>query len=476
LVERVKCGVEGLDEVVEGGFPKGSLILLAGEPGTGKTVFSMEFLVKGVELNESGVYVSFAEAKNTLINNFSRHLNVDLAKLEVEGKIKILDFTAMKEESVSAILESILAEVKALNAKRLVIDSFSALAQAFKEPIDVRIVVHTVLSRIVREMGCTTIMIEEAPIGESKIGLGMEEFVADGLIRLRASELDKRLFRDLEIVKLRGTRLSERKLAFTLEGGFKAFTPFKLKPVEKPSRFKPIPDKPDKYSTGVKDLDGMLEGGLLKGSMVLLELDEKISTIMYHLLVAPMAANFVLQGRGVLVVPSSGVDPALFHKYINVYGGVEDEWRRYARFIVARSPLKTEAEPNIIMVGGEDWKVDLSKVVEAVNKLNVETGKPNFSIVGVDTLITLYGKGNCEKILNLTATMARKTEASIIAIVKASYRDLAVKLSSIADIYLRLTREHGCLLLYGVKPRTGLYGVEMDVSKGYPLPKLTPII
>jgi KaiC/GvpD/RAD55 family RecA-like ATPase len=449
---------------------------LAGEPGVGKTVFSMQFLVKGVELNEPGVYISFAEARDTLIENFSRHLNVDLARLEAEGKIKILDFTAIKEEALPIVLESILKEVEALKAERLVIDSFSALAQAFKEPIDVRIIVHTILSRIVREMNCTTIMIEEVPIGESKIGLGMEEFVADGVLRLRAGELEGRLFRDLEIVKLRGTRLSERKLAFTLEGGFKAFPPFKLKPVEKPSRFKPIPDKPDKYSTGVKDLDGMLEGGLLKGSIVLLELDEKASTIMYHLLVAPMAANFVLQGRGVLVVPSSGVDPALFHKYINVYGGTEEEWRRYARFIVARSPLKTETEPNIIMVGGEDWKADLSKVVEAANKLSAETGKPNLSIVGVDTLITLYGKGNCEKILNLTATMARRVEAPIIAIVKAGYRDLAVKLSPIADIYLRLTREHGCLLFYGVKPRTGLYAVEMDVSGGYPLPKLTPIV
>jgi circadian clock protein KaiC len=204
LTEKVKSGIDGLDEVVEGGFPKGSLIILAGEPGVGKTVFSIQFLVKGVELNEPGVYVSFAEAKNTLIENFSRHLNVDLARLEVEDKIKILDFTAIKEEAISLILESILAEVKALNAKRLVIDSFSALAQAFKEPIDVRIIVHTVLSRIVRGMNCTTIIIEEVPIGRAEIGLGMEEFVADGLIRLRASELDKRLFRDLEIVKLKG--------------------------------------------------------------------------------------------------------------------------------------------------------------------------------------------------------------------------------------------------------------------------------
>ncbi|MEM2776780.1 MAG: ATPase domain-containing protein, partial [Candidatus Bathyarchaeia archaeon] len=207
---------------------------MAGEPGTGKTVFSIQFLAKGCELGESGVYVSFTETRNMLIKNLSRHLGVDLAKLEAEGKLKVLDFTAMREEAASDILEMILREVEALKAERLVIDSFSAMSQAFKEPIDVRILVHTVLGRIVCGMGCTTVMIGEVPIGESKIGLGMEEFVADGVLRLRAGELDGRLFRDLEMLKLRGTRLCERKLIFTLEKGFKAFPPFKPKPIEKP--------------------------------------------------------------------------------------------------------------------------------------------------------------------------------------------------------------------------------------------------
>ncbi|MEM2474104.1 MAG: ATPase domain-containing protein, partial [Candidatus Bathyarchaeia archaeon] len=275
MIKRIKTGIDGLNEVIEGGFPKGSLILLAGEPGTGKTVFSIQFLTKGCELGEPGVYASFAEAKDTLINNSFRHLGVDLAKFEAEGKLKVLDFTAMREEAVSTILEMILREVEALKAERLVIDSFSAIAQAFKEPIEVRIIVNTVLDRIARGMGCTTVMVEEIPISESKIGLGMEEFVADGVLKLRAGELDGRLLRDLEILKLRGTRLDERKLIFTLEKGFKAFPPFKPKPIEKPRRFQPTPDLPNKYSTGSKDLDKVLDGGFNKGETVLLEIGER---------------------------------------------------------------------------------------------------------------------------------------------------------------------------------------------------------
>jgi len=63
-----------------------------------------------------------------------------------------------------------------------------------------------------------------------------------------------------------------------------------------------------------------------------------------------------------------------------------------------------------------------------------------------------------------------------IFIVKAGYRELAVRLSGIADFHLCLVRKRGTMLFYGVKPRIGVYAVEYDSSKGYPLPKLTPIL
>jgi hypothetical protein len=166
----------------------------------------------------------------------------------------------------------------------------------------------------------------------------------------------------------------------------------------------------------------------------------------------------------------------MMHKYVDVYGGTEEEFSRYLRIIVAKSLTPRKDWPNVIVVKGEDWREDLDKAVKTSEELRAETGQPNLSIVGTDTLITLYGEERCEEILNLSATEARRVGAAVIAIVKAGRRELATKLSPIADVYLRLAREHGCLLLYGIKPRTGLYSVEMDTSKGYPLPKLTPIV
>jgi hypothetical protein len=143
--------------------------------------------------------------------------------------------------------------------------------------------------------------------------------------------------------------------------------------------------------------------------------------------------------------------------------------------------MERRAEPledysNVIHVKGEDWREDISKVLGASEELTTQTGQPSLSIVGVDTLVTLYGEKRCEEILNLSATMARTAGAAVIATVKAGLSNLAIRLSPIADVYLRLTRKRGSLLLYGVRPRIGLYAVEPDTSEGYPIPKLTPII
>ncbi|MEM3589461.1 MAG: ATPase domain-containing protein [Candidatus Bathyarchaeia archaeon] len=476
MIERVKTGVDGLDEVIGGGFPRGSLILLAGEPGTGKTAFSVNFIAKGAVSGEPGVYAGFAEEKEALMECLGGHLAADLRGLEAEGKAKFLDFTAMREEGTSAILERILDEVERIGAKRLAIDSFSAMAQAFRDRMEVKMVAQTVLGRIVRRMGCTTIMVEEVPIGESGVGFGVEEFVADGIMRLRAGEVDGRLLRDLELVKLRGTELIERRLAFTLKGGFRAFTPFKPKPIEERRRFEPIPDPLGRFSTGSEDLDAMLDGGVPQGSIMLFEIDERISKREYHLFTGPMTSQFNFQGRGAMIVPSIGVDAETIRGIRKAYGTTEDEFNRLIRILYLGIPEPEEESPSIVAFKGRDWEEDLKGVVKVADELRAKTGQPNLWIMGLDALVDCYGEDICERIMNYAAIAIRRRKSMLIALLKAGRKKLATRLSPIADVYLRFIRRHGCPLLYGIKPRTGLYAVEMDVGKGHPLPKLTPIV
>jgi KaiC/GvpD/RAD55 family RecA-like ATPase len=474
-MERAKIGVGALDEITGGGFPRDGLILLAGGPGTGKTILSMRFLIEGAESGEPGVYAGFAEPREALIEGLSGHLGADLAGLEGGGKLRILDFTTAREAAISSIMEGILREIHSIGARRLVIDSYSAMAQAFQTPHDARIALHAILGRIVRRMGCTAIATVEVPLGSERMGLGAEEFVADGIIALRVRELDCRLLRELELVKMRWTRLGERKIAFTLDGGFRAFAPFKPKPIDRPGRFQPIRDPPGMYSTGSGDLDAALGGGVPRGAAVLLEISGKVSMAEYHLIVVPAIANFIAQGRAAILIPTLGVDAEEARRVGLKYGLRDEEIRGLLRVCQPRG-LGGDGEPHVVHFDAKDVWGDYGKYLELEEDLMRRTGQPVMSVSGVDALLSYYDEASCERLLGQDAVRIRRRGSLGILLLKPGHGGIARRLGSIAAIHLRLTREHGCLLLYGVKPRTGLYAVEMDASRGYPLPRLTPIV
>ena len=80
-LEKCSSGIQGLDEITEGGLPKGRPTLICGSAGCGKTMFAMQFLVQGAENNEPGVFVSFEETQEELEKNFAS-LGIDIKKLE----------------------------------------------------------------------------------------------------------------------------------------------------------------------------------------------------------------------------------------------------------------------------------------------------------------------------------------------------------------------------------------------------------
>lgn len=257
--DRAATGIESFDDLIEGGIPKGSLVLLAGDAGSGKSVFAAQYLYHGVSrLNEPGIYVSLAEERETFLRNMKR-MGMDFEKLEQEGKFVFLDCATVTEKGVSEILTNILEEIASLKAKRLVIDSFTAMSQAFKEPIDTRTVAHTILSKMVRQTGCTTLLVTEKKRGEEQIGIGIEEFVADGVLLLNLSTEKGYLERRLQIIKMRGTKTSKEGLRYDInERGIAIYRALQTKPIEKPFT--------GKVSTGIEGLDKMLGGGLTRAS------------------------------------------------------------------------------------------------------------------------------------------------------------------------------------------------------------------
>jgi circadian clock protein KaiC len=117
--DRAPTGIEGFDELVEGGIPRGYLVLVAGTAGSGKTIFASHYLYHGLSrLNEPGIYVSFAENRETFLKNMKR-MHMEFEKYEQKGKFKFLDMVTVKEKGVESITERVLSEVETLKAQRL---------------------------------------------------------------------------------------------------------------------------------------------------------------------------------------------------------------------------------------------------------------------------------------------------------------------------------------------------------------------
>ena len=191
------------------------MILISGRPGTGKTLLASKFLYEGATHGEPSLYVSFAETKEQFLANMSQ-FGLRFEELMKDGTFSFIDLTTVVPEGVSDALDLIIEQVASANGKRLVIDSFTSLAQAFEKLIDARVVLHVVLGKLVRDLGCTTVVLAEMPFGEDKIGLGIEEFVADGIIVMDVSSQKGIPRRTLSIRKMRGTEITLRPSSYEI--------------------------------------------------------------------------------------------------------------------------------------------------------------------------------------------------------------------------------------------------------------------
>jgi len=209
MMVRVPTGVYGLDPLVEGGFLRGDLILLAGGIGCGKTIFSTQFICNGaIQHGERGLLITFEEDAWTLKRNMLR-FGFDLDGLEKQGLIKVLDLEAHSAEDLTTNIEQILNLLDDLQATRLSIDSLTAFLMANQQQFEFRTLMHLVYKTL-KTRGCTTLMTCSIPAGTETLGLGIEEFVADAVIVLENIPFGIELKTRFLVKKMRGTNHSRK--------------------------------------------------------------------------------------------------------------------------------------------------------------------------------------------------------------------------------------------------------------------------
>ncbi|MCD6371154.1 MAG: AAA family ATPase [Candidatus Aenigmarchaeota archaeon] len=201
-IKRVRSGIPGLDELIEGGFPEGSTVLVSGGPGSGKTILSLQFLVNGaLKENERGIYVSLEEDVKRLKDYISKIFKWPLQKLIEEKKLLMVRAEFFDFEKFKNLVET---QVERIKAKRLVIDPITVLSLFFERPLEIRRSLLE-LDRLLKKLGCTTLITCEIPEGHRSISsFGIEEFTSDGIILLYY--FSKAYPRAISVRKMRATK------------------------------------------------------------------------------------------------------------------------------------------------------------------------------------------------------------------------------------------------------------------------------
>ena len=261
-------GITGFDEVSKGGLPTGRPTLVSGPPGSGKTLFALQFLVHGAKgCAEPGVYLSFEGNRGKLASDV-RALGIDLDTLEQEGHL-LVDAQSMARQAVAtgefdleALMVRMTYAVQKIGAKRVAIDSLESLFAAFSSsPALVRSELLRLFSWL-EDQGLTTVITGERA-EDTLIRHGMEEFLSDCVVLLDHRVVDEVATRRLRILKYRGSTHGRNEYPFLIgPDGLEVLPITSLGLNQQVSS--------DRLSTGIAGLDEMLGGlGVFRASSVL---------------------------------------------------------------------------------------------------------------------------------------------------------------------------------------------------------------
>jgi len=210
--DRVKTGVSGFDEMLQGGLPVNHIVVVMGSFGTGKTTLGLQYLVEGLKQNEPCIFISLEEDKDSIACN-AASFGWDLQQAIDSKKLGLFKLEPSDAKTTITRVKSELPKfVKSFGAKRVVIDSVSLLNMMFTDENERRANLFN-LCQLLRSTGATTILTAEVKDDNPRSSRdGLAEYTADGVVLLQADE-DKEsgeVQLTIRILKMRRTNHSRR--------------------------------------------------------------------------------------------------------------------------------------------------------------------------------------------------------------------------------------------------------------------------
>jgi circadian clock protein KaiC len=260
-------GIKGFDEITDGGLPTGRPSLVCGPPGTGKSLYALQFLVNGaIRYDEPGVFVAFEENRTELVAN-AGSVNFDLDGLERDGRLLVDALTLgpqvvdTGEFDLEALMVRLAFAVDKIGAKRIAIDNVEALFDAFSRPSLVRSELRR-LFRWLKDRGLTAVITAER--GEGMLTRhGIEEYLSDCVVVLDDRIVQDVATRRLRVLKYRGSIHGRNEYPFLIGADG-----LEVLPITSLGLNQEVSS--ERVSTGVAGLDEMLGGeGVFRGSAIL---------------------------------------------------------------------------------------------------------------------------------------------------------------------------------------------------------------
>lgn len=211
MVKRVSTGVRGLNKNIEGGFPKGSVTLVTGGPGVGKTTFCLNFIEEGLENDENCLYITTGQD--------SEELRLDAVEYGIDFDNYVQNLSIAYINPSRGVEEEVIEYIREEEFDRIVLDSISVFEMHWGQNSKIRKYLNKIVEHL-KDLDATSVITSEMPENRSgKLSrFGVAEFVADGVIQLQGYALGESRFRSLQVVKMRRTDISGDVLELSIDG------------------------------------------------------------------------------------------------------------------------------------------------------------------------------------------------------------------------------------------------------------------
>lgn len=267
-IEKVETQIEGLDEILHGGLPKGRVTLIGGGPGTGKSLIGLEFLYRGALSGNPGIYLSFEETAENIRQN-TRSFGWDLASLEAAGKLFLMEGQMEPEMVISgnfdlrgmlAILEG---KAEEMGAERIVIDALDVLMGVFKNPDQEKQQILALHKWLLKQEVTAILTTKNVKVPEVSSPYDYLDFMVDCVIYLDQRISEQVNTKRLQVIKYRGSGYGSNEYPFLMTDNGIFFSPISNVSL----KYAPPVQR---VSSGNPYFDEALAGGYLKGTCILI--------------------------------------------------------------------------------------------------------------------------------------------------------------------------------------------------------------